>query len=535
MFENFPYTNFHELNLDWIIQKLKECYSPDNPPENMVLSVNGQTGNVILYTDPEVTFPAVSGQAWEIKRYVDNNHTVGIAFQKNSPAMRLEGTTWYDIYDEGNPPPYPVTSVNGQTGDVSGLYSASNPPPYPVTSVNGQTGAVTGLYSANNPPPYPVSSVNGQTGAVTISVPVQSVNGQTGAVVIPVAFKDNTANYLEATNASTANQWGLEREISSGTAGISFEIENGHIVGYLNYYDNNDQVIDSFKILTPADIPSSTGVVSINGQTGVVTLYADGIAMDSNDATTVKAKIAAMDSTISGHTSSISGINTNLNYIRSDMADTWDATTNYVKGKIVYNGGSLYIATADNAAGTFASQSWSQLVLADEVENKAAESSLAYLENTNTASQNIPEGAYVYWKTGLYKASAAISQYDTLSTSNLTAADSKGALNSLNDQIGTIKDKTGIEAYKYAYDASGNRTQNVTLENGVYLVLIQCYYAEGQCGMYMILKSTSSTLKTNIKEATGVTITTNSTGLSISITNPYTGVNVLKLTNNSPN
>ena len=24
-FEQFPYTNFHELNLDWIIDKVKEC------------------------------------------------------------------------------------------------------------------------------------------------------------------------------------------------------------------------------------------------------------------------------------------------------------------------------------------------------------------------------------------------------------------------------------------------------------------------------------------------------------------------------
>lgn len=47
-----------------------------------------------------------------------------------------------------------VTSVNGQTGnviitegggniDTSNFYSTSNPPPYPVTSVNGSTGAIT--------------------------------------------------------------------------------------------------------------------------------------------------------------------------------------------------------------------------------------------------------------------------------------------------------------------------------------------------------------------------------------------------------
>ena len=97
-----------------------------------------------------------------------------------------------NFYSADNPPPYPVTSVNGKTGAVTGLYSAENKPPYPVTSVNGKTGAVTGLYSADNKPPYPVKSVNGKTGAVTglydanhqPPYPVTSVNGKTGAVEI---------------------------------------------------------------------------------------------------------------------------------------------------------------------------------------------------------------------------------------------------------------------------------------------------------------------------------------------------------------
>ena len=46
-----------------------------------------------------------------------------------------------------------VYSVNGKTGDVTGLYDKNNPPPYPVRSVNGKTGDVAGLYSADNPPP----------------------------------------------------------------------------------------------------------------------------------------------------------------------------------------------------------------------------------------------------------------------------------------------------------------------------------------------------------------------------------------------
>ena len=62
-------------------------------------------------------------------------------------------TESYDIYD-----PSAVHSVNNKTGTEITLsatdiglgnvdnvkqYSSSNPPPYPVTSVNGKTGAVT--------------------------------------------------------------------------------------------------------------------------------------------------------------------------------------------------------------------------------------------------------------------------------------------------------------------------------------------------------------------------------------------------------
>lgn len=89
-----------------------------------------------------------------------------------------------------------IVSVNGKTGTVvlkasdilmnngdsveyavsnakaiaNAAYSPDNPPPYPVTSVNGKTGTVTGLYDKNNPPPYPVNSVNSKTGSVMLKV-----------------------------------------------------------------------------------------------------------------------------------------------------------------------------------------------------------------------------------------------------------------------------------------------------------------------------------------------------------------------------
>lgn len=125
MFENFPYVNFHDLNLDWIISEIKKCYSPDNPPEAVVLSVNGEDGDVILYKNAVVHFPDVEDNTWNIYRKADNQDT-GIQFIKNQPAQRINGVNRYNMYDAGNPPPYPVTSVDGHTGAVATWANTGN-------------------------------------------------------------------------------------------------------------------------------------------------------------------------------------------------------------------------------------------------------------------------------------------------------------------------------------------------------------------------------------------------------------------------
>lgn len=58
-----------------------------------------------------------------------------------------------------------IQKINESLGSLEGVYSADNPPPYPVKSVNGMTGNVVitlpdNVYTTNNPPPYPVTSVN---------------------------------------------------------------------------------------------------------------------------------------------------------------------------------------------------------------------------------------------------------------------------------------------------------------------------------------------------------------------------------------
>ena len=88
-------------------------------------------------------------------------------------------TESYDIYD-----PSAVHSVNNKTGTAITLSAAD----IGLGNVDNVK-----QYSSSNPPPYPVTSVNGQTGAVTIdvggsSIPVQA-STSTGQKVGDLWFK----------------------------------------------------------------------------------------------------------------------------------------------------------------------------------------------------------------------------------------------------------------------------------------------------------------------------------------------------------
>ena len=227
MFENFPYTNFHDLNLDWLIDRIMSAYGPDNPPPiGLVLSVNGETGAVVLYKDAIVRLPDIEETSWNIHRLADGSSS-GIEFVKGQPAMRIDGVNRYKIYDEGNPPP-------GGSGAVD--------------SVDGMTGVVKTWANTDNP---------------TLNVPEES------------------SGFL----------WELRRGLSNGDQiGIEFEYDSVNQV-YKTYlkYTPYQGTASRTELLTSASLPPSAGVMSINGQTGVVTLYGDGIAIESGSQNSIKA------------------------------------------------------------------------------------------------------------------------------------------------------------------------------------------------------------------------------------------------------
>lgn len=186
-----PYTNLHELNLDWIINALKE---------SGVESVNGQSGIVVLYQDATVEFPAIPTDLnWTIQRKT-NGTQVGIKFNKAAPLQRIYGNSTFAIYDEGNPPAYPVSSVNGQTG----------------------------------------------------------------AVTVPVAFDSMAGDLLNVSTASPDHSWTINRKTRDGDAGLTIDTTGDNPVLTLDFINNNETVDESIPVMLQGDIAYVDATVPLN-------------------------------------------------------------------------------------------------------------------------------------------------------------------------------------------------------------------------------------------------------------------------------
>ena len=139
---------------------LDACYSSENQPPYPVRSVNGQTGDVVVSGGGAVD--SVNGKTGSVIIGIDDLPGLAAALANK--------------YSQTNPPPYPVESVNGLTGDIEidpGVISINGKKGaillLQIGDIQGLQAALNAKYSASNVPPYPVTSVNGQKGAVTIS------------------------------------------------------------------------------------------------------------------------------------------------------------------------------------------------------------------------------------------------------------------------------------------------------------------------------------------------------------------------------
>lgn len=325
LFNNFPWTNLHELNLQWIVETVKKCYSPDNPPEAMVISVNGASGVVTLYPDAVIRFPDVQDAQWNMWRNTDGVST-GIQFEKGQPAKRIDGQNRIVIYDANNPPPYPVVSVNGETGEIElyteayvefpdivdnnwGVQRKLNTGEANETTVGimfDDTGKAmiikdedsNDLYSENNPPPYPVMSVDGNTGNVH-------------------TWGYNTASKINIPLPAPGDEWSIGREIDQGgnlSIKIMYDDNIQECTAYL-VYDDGINTPTPIKLLTLNDIPTSAGVISFNGQTGVVVVTGADIKTNPNTTNSIDDDITDLLTSVNTLENDVNNVNNVINNI----------------------------------------------------------------------------------------------------------------------------------------------------------------------------------------------------------------------------
>lgn len=116
LFEQFPHTNLHELNLDWIIDLINQF--KQDLEDRTVISVNGMTGEVTLYESENVVLPPLTNvSSWRLIRMMDGQY-VGVLFQDGHVWLQQGNSTLKLLTTEDIPSSAGVVSINGLGGVV---------------------------------------------------------------------------------------------------------------------------------------------------------------------------------------------------------------------------------------------------------------------------------------------------------------------------------------------------------------------------------------------------------------------------------
>ena len=225
-------------------------------------------------------------------------------------------------------------------------YSANNQPPYPVTSVNGQTGNVVIPTGGN------VDSVNGKTGVVVLSA--ADVGALPNTTVIPdkTSQLDNDSGYI--TN-SALTDYAKKTEIPTKTSELTNDsgyITNTALEPYAkteNVPTKTSQLDNDSHYITASETP----VQSVNTKTGVVVLTQDDVGdgvtyvRTHNDFTDVlKTQINTNEDNIAMAESDIEGLQTDVGTLKTNVTSLQTALTS--KQDVIV--GAASTITEDNLA-----------------------------------------------------------------------------------------------------------------------------------------------------------------------------------------
>ena len=156
-------------------------------------SVNGKTGDVTLTAVDVGAVPVGEGGIIGVASVNGRSGIVTLT----SEDVGLGNLDNERQYSASNPPPYPVASVNGKTGEVNLTADdvGARPSDWTPSKSNIGLGLVENerQYSAANPPPYPVTAVNGQTGDVAVQPSIV-----TGPLSLTESWEDHETYFTQA-------------------------------------------------------------------------------------------------------------------------------------------------------------------------------------------------------------------------------------------------------------------------------------------------------------------------------------------------
>ena len=286
-----------------------------------VVAVNGQNQNVSIATADVSSGNVVRvfvpkgnmSAAFIIKAEASSGgETTTTAYGDLTGKPQINGVTLVDnktskelnLYGTGNEPPYPVTSVNGQTGaailsaaDVGALpnttvipdktsqlendsgyitnsaltdYAKKTEIPTKTSELTNDSGYITNValepYAKTVDIPTKTSQLNNDSGYITANdVPVKSVDGATGDVVTN-AVKTTTQTLTDAQKQQARTN------IGAGTS--SFDGDYNSLTNQPTIPTKTSQLTNDANYITAAQAP----VQSVNNKTGAVTLSATDVS-----------------------------------------------------------------------------------------------------------------------------------------------------------------------------------------------------------------------------------------------------------------
>lgn len=234
------------------------------------------------------------------------------------------------------------SSGGGSTGTTDYNQLINRPSINGTTLSGNQVSSQLGLYGTNNEPPYPVTSVNGQTGDVTISAGgnVDSVNGKTGVVVLNA----DDVGALPSTTVIPDKTSQLDND--------SGYITNSALTGYAKKTEiptKMSQLDNDSHYITASEAP----VQSVNTKIGAVVLTQDDVGDGTtyvrthNDFTDAfKTQINTNEDNIAMAESDIEGLQTDVGTLKTNVTNLQTALTS--KQDIIV--GAASTITEDNLA-----------------------------------------------------------------------------------------------------------------------------------------------------------------------------------------